>query len=62
MGGAVIEYNYENANKYNLDTKVKSFSGVLLESVDKTWPAADAWLQPCYIITLINNTVVNTQI
>lgn len=61
MGGGVIEYNYENANKYNLDTKVKSFSGVLLESVDKTGPAADAGLQPGDIITRINNTVVNTQ-
>jgi serine protease Do len=61
MGGAVIEYNYENANKYNLDTKVKMFSGVLLESVDKTGPAADAGLQPGDIITRINNTIVNTQ-
>lgn len=61
MGGSVIEYNYENANKYNLDTKVKSFSGVLLESVEKAGPAADAGLQPGDVIIRINNAIVNTQ-
>jgi serine protease Do len=61
MGGSVIEYNYENANKYNLDTKVKTFSGVLLESVDKTGPASDAGLKPGDIIIKINNVIVNTQ-
>jgi serine protease Do len=61
MGGSVIEYNYENANKYNLDTKVKTFSGVLLESVDKTGPASDAGLKPGDIIIRINNVIVNTQ-
>jgi serine protease Do len=61
IGGSVIEYNYENANKYRLDTSVKSFSGVLLESVDKTGPAADAGLKPGDVITRINNTTVNTQ-
>jgi serine protease Do len=61
MGGNVVEYNYENANKYRLDTKVKSFSGVLLESVDKTGPAADAGLKPGDILIKINNVSVNTQ-
>jgi S1-C subfamily serine protease len=61
IGGAVIEYNYENASKYNLDTKVKSFAGVLLESVDRTGPAADAGLKPGDVIVKINNTVINTQ-
>lgn len=61
IGGSVIEYNYENANKYNLDTTVKTFSGVLLESVDKTGPASDAGLKPGDIIIRINNSIVNTQ-
>ena len=61
MGGAVIEYNYENAQKYNLNTNVKSFSGVLLESVDKTGPASEAGLRPGDIIIRINNVPVNTQ-
>jgi serine protease Do len=61
IGGAVIEYNYENASKYNLNTDVRTFSGVLLESVDKTGPAADAGLKPGDVITRINNVNVNTQ-
>ena len=61
IGGAVIEYNYENASKYNLNTDVRSFSGVLLESVDRTGPAADAGLKPGDVITKINNVNVNTQ-
>jgi serine protease Do len=61
IGGAVTEHNYENAVKYNLNTNVKVFSGVLLESVDRTGPAADAGLKPGDVITRINNTSINTQ-
>jgi serine protease Do len=61
IGGAVTEHNYENAKKYNLNTNVKNFVGVLLESVDRTGPAADAGLQPGDIITKINNVNINTQ-
>jgi serine protease Do len=61
IGGAVIEYNYENANKYNLDTKVKAYSGVLLESVDRTGPAADAGMKPGDVIIKVNNVAVNSQ-
>jgi serine protease Do len=61
IGGAVIEYNFENAKKYNLDTEVKSFAGVLLESVDRTGPAAEAGLKPGDVIIKINNLAVNTQ-
>jgi serine protease Do len=61
IGGAVIEYNYENASKYNLSTDVRTFAGVLLESVDRTGPAADAGLKPGDVITKINNVNVNTQ-
>lgn len=34
-GGNVVEYDYQNAEKYNLDTDVKKFNGVLLESIQK---------------------------
>jgi serine protease Do len=61
IGGAVIEYNYENATKYNLNTNVKNFTGVLLESVDRTGPAADAGMKPGDVIIRINNVNVNTQ-
>jgi serine protease Do len=61
LGGNVIEYNYENANKYNLKTDVKKFSGVLLESVDREGPAFAAGMKPGDVIIKINNTVVDTQ-
>src|SRR5690606_35633358 len=61
MGGTVIEYNYENAKKYNLDTNVKNFSGVLLESVDRNGPAFEAGLKPGDIIIKINDVPINSQ-
>lgn len=61
MGGTVVEYNYENAAKYDLSTDVKRFSGVLLESVDRTGPAAEAGLKPGDILTHINDVAVNSQ-
>jgi serine protease Do len=61
FGGNVIEYNYENAKKYNLKTDVKSFSGVLLESVDRDGPAFAEGMKPGDVIIKINNTIVNTQ-
>ena len=61
IGGSVVEYNYENARKYDLDTNVKNFNGVLLESVEKSGPAIDAGLKPGDIIVKINNIDVNSQ-
>jgi len=61
IGGGVVEYNYENAKKYDLKTNVKSFSGVLLEHVDKTGPAYEAGMKPGDIITQINGVSVNSQ-
>lgn len=61
IGGSVVEYNYENAKKYDLDTDVKKFSGVLLESVDRNGPIGEAGLRPGDIIIKFNNVPVNTQ-
>ncbi|HZI52526.1 MAG TPA: trypsin-like peptidase domain-containing protein, partial [Chitinophagaceae bacterium] len=61
VGGSVVEYNYENAKKYDLNTDVKSFNGVLLESVEKDGPAMKAGLKPGDIITKLNSTEINTQ-
>ncbi len=61
LGGNVVEYNYENAQKYGLNTDVRTFSGVLLESVDRTGPAAEAGLKPGDVITRVNSVAVNTQ-
>jgi len=61
IGGGVIEYNYENAKKYDLNTNVKLYSGVLLESVEKNGPAADAGLKPGDIIVKLNGVETNSQ-
>ena len=61
LGGSVVEYNYENAKKYDLNTNVKVFNGVLLESVEREGPAMKAGLRPGDVITKINLTEVNSQ-
>jgi serine protease Do len=61
VGGSVVEYNYENAKKYDLNTEVKIFNGVLLESIEKDGPAMKAGLKPGDIITKLNSTEINTQ-
>lgn len=61
LGGTVVEYNYENAKKYDLNTTARKFNGVLLESIEREGPAMKAGLKPGDIITKINSTEVNTQ-
>ncbi len=61
IGGSVVEYNYENAKKYDLNTNVKNYNGVLLESVEKNGPAIDAGLEPGDIIIKINDEEINSQ-
>ncbi|MGC3947245.1 MAG: trypsin-like peptidase domain-containing protein [Chryseolinea sp.] len=61
IGGGIIEYNYENAKKYNLNTNVKLYSGVLLESIEKGGPAANAGMKPGDIIIRLNNVETNSQ-
>ncbi len=61
FGGNVVEYNFQNAKKYDLDTKVDSFKGVLIESLDREGPAFKAGLKPGDVIVKINNTDINSQ-
>jgi len=61
IGGSVIEYNYENAKKYDLDTNAKKYIGVLLESMEKNGPAMQAGLKPGDIIIKINDEDINSQ-
>jgi len=61
FGGRVAEYDYANAKKYDLDTRVESYQGVLLESIDREGPALQAGLKPGDIITRVNDVEVNSQ-
>nr|MCU0358357.1 trypsin-like peptidase domain-containing protein [Cyclobacteriaceae bacterium] len=58
FGGNVIEYNFQNAQKYKLDTDIDNFKGVLIESLEKEGPAFKAGLKPGDVIIRINNTEV----
>jgi S1-C subfamily serine protease len=61
FGGRVVEYDYANAKKYSLDTRVENYQGVLLNSVDREGPAIEAGLKPGDIITRVNGVTVNSQ-
>lgn len=60
FGGNVVDYDFQNAKKYKLEVKGKSFSGVLLERVEEVGPASEAGLQPGDIITKINDKDINS--
>ncbi|MBT1703889.1 S1C family serine protease [Chryseosolibacter indicus] len=61
FGGSVVEYDYESAKKYDLNTDVKKFNGVLLERLDKEGPALKAGLKLGDIIVKVNDLDINTQ-
>src|SRR5260221_6200223 len=61
FGGNVIEYDFQNAKKYDLDVNVKEFKGVLLGSVDRSGAAVNAGLQEGDIITKLNSIDINTE-
>jgi len=61
FGGEVVEYDYQNAEKYKLGTDVKEFRGVLVGKVDRAGAADDAGLQAGDIITKINNIEINSE-
>ncbi len=61
LGASVVDYDYSTAQKYDLDTKVKNYNGVLLEQIERSGPAMDAGLKLGDIITKVNNTDINSQ-
>lgn len=61
FGGNVIEYDYQNAKKYDINADVKEFKGVLIGKVDRSGAANDAGLQEGDIITKVNSTEINSE-
>lgn len=61
FGGTVVEYDYEHAKKYDLNTNIKNYNGVLVEKLEKDGPAFQAGLKLGDVIIKINNTEINSQ-
>jgi serine protease Do len=61
FGGGVVEYDFANAKKYDLDTRVENYQGVLLETLDREGPAIQAGLKPGDIIMKVNGQDINSQ-
>lgn len=61
FGGDVIEYDYQNAKKFDLDATAKDLKGVILGSVERSGAAAKAGLEEGDIITKINNGEINSE-
>jgi serine protease Do len=61
LGANVVDYDYATAKKYDLDTSIKNYTGVLLEQLDRSGPAIDAGLKLGDVITKVNGIEVNSQ-
>jgi serine protease Do len=61
FGGTILEYDFQNARKYDLNTNVKTFKGVLLGDVEREGAAYQAGLRPGDIITHVNQTEINSK-
>jgi serine protease Do len=59
FGGNVAEYDFNNAKKYNMNTDIKEFKGVLVDEVNKAGAAKEAGLKPGDVIKKINDIEVN---
>ena len=61
FGGNVVEYDYQNAAKYDLDITGKDLKGVLLGDVDRDGAAYVSGLREGDIITKLNNVDINSE-
>ncbi|NOS94499.1 MAG: trypsin-like serine protease [Cyclobacteriaceae bacterium] len=61
FGANILEYDYENAKKFDLDVNVKEFRGVLLGDITRGGAASAVGLQEGDIITKLNNVEINTK-
>jgi len=61
FGGEVVEYDYQNAAKFDLNINGKELKGVLLSDVDRDGPAYQAGLREGDIITKLNGVDINSK-
>ncbi|MFM7850872.1 MAG: S1C family serine protease, partial [Flammeovirgaceae bacterium] len=61
FGGEIVEYDFQNAQKFGMPTNIKEFKGVLLGDVSRGSAAAKAGLREGDIITKINDVEVNSK-
>ncbi len=61
FGGNAIEYDYQNAAKYDIDITGKELKGVLLGDVDRDGAAYAAGLREGDIITKLNSVDINSE-
>ncbi len=64
FGATVVDYDYQNANKFGHNADVKVFKGVLVQGFEKNATvsaAREAGLQPGDIITRLNDLEVNSE-
>lgn len=61
MGGDVIDYDFQTAEKYNLKKDVKEFRGVVLAQLENDGVAKSAGMKLGDIITRIDNRDINSQ-
>ncbi len=61
FGGDVMEYDYQNAKKYDLDVNVKEFKGVLVGDLTREGAASKVGLKEGDIITKLNDAEINSK-
>lgn len=61
FGANILEYDYENAKKFDLDVNVKEFRGVLLGDITRGGAASAVGLQEGDIVTKLNNVEINSK-
>ncbi|HEY5690960.1 MAG TPA: trypsin-like peptidase domain-containing protein [Cyclobacteriaceae bacterium] len=61
FGGDVVEYDFQNAEKYKLNTNVKNFNGVLLAELERNGAAMNAGMKLGDIIIKLGDIEINSK-